>query len=98
MSKCKKYQDLYPKWKEQVDALISKMCGKSHIADISVEESDLPSYDFKVTVCKYNTVKGWATIGYLRNDIFRGGIWRLTYNPRQPKGATRVAGRTGSYG
>lgn len=99
MSKCKKYEELHPSWKAQVDELILKMCGKSHIADVSVEDSDLESYKFKVTVCKYNTVKGWATIGYIRQD--NRHRWRLTYQPRQrgkEKQMGRVAGKTGSYG
>jgi len=99
MSRCEKYQELHPTWKSQVDELIGKICGKSHIAEIFVEDSDLESYKFKVTVCKYNTVKGWATIGYIRQD--KNHSWRLTYNPRQrgqEKRLGRVAGRTGSYG
>jgi len=97
MTTNEKFQQLPEQWQESVRVLIRKMCGKSHIADVFVEDSDLAGYDFKVTVCKYNTVKGWATIGYLRNDLFKGGIWRLTYNPRKPKGAARVAGKTGTF-
>jgi hypothetical protein len=97
MRHCKTYEELHPEWKSQVDLLIRKICGKSNIADISIEESDLKSYDLKVTVLKFNTVKGWATIGYLRNDLFRGGIWRLTYKPRLEKGEKSEAGKTGSY-
>ena len=100
MNTCKEYEALHSDWKDQIQALIKNMCGKSHIADITIEPCDLLSYDFKVTVCKYNNsgTRGWATIGYLRNDIFRGGIWRLTYKPRLSKGEKSEAGRTGVYG
>lgn len=97
MVTCKEYDELSPEWKQQVDDLIKKMKGKSHIADVIVEKSDLSSYDLKVTVCKYNTRKGWATIGYLRNDLFRGGVWRLTYKPRLAKDERSTAGKTSSY-
>lgn len=99
MNTCKKYDELHSDWKEQIDLLIRKMKGKSHVADITIEESDLSSYDFKVIICKYNNsgTKGWATIGYLRNDLFKGGIWRLTYQPRKIKGEKSEAGRTGTY-
>jgi len=97
MNTCKKYDDLSQPWKDQIAGLIKKMKGKSNVADIDIDESDLKSYDFKVTVCKFNSVKGWATIGYLRNDLFRGGIWRLTYKPRKGKDEKSQAGRTGSY-
>ena len=99
MKTCKEYEDLHPNWKKQIDGLIRKMCGKSNIADITIEKSELKSYDFKVTICKYNSSgsKGWATIGYLRNDLFRGGIWRLTYKPRIAKNEKSDAGRTGTY-
>lgn len=97
MAYCKKYNELPISWRNQVDALINKIKGKSWIADIDVEESDLKGYEFKVTICKYNTKRGWATIGYIRNDLFRGGIWRLTYKPRLAKGEKNTAGRTGSY-
>lgn len=99
METCKKYQELHPDWKAQVDALIKRICGKSHISDITVEDSEIKSYEFKVTVCKFssNGEKGWATIGYLRNDLFKGGIWRLTYKPRLAKGEKSEAGRTGTY-
>jgi hypothetical protein len=98
MNKCKRYEELDPYWKDQVNKLIGKMCGKAHIADVEIEDSDLQSYQFKVTVCKYNTVKGWATIGYIRQD--RNHAWKLTYRPRQrqnEKKLGRIAGRTGSY-
>lgn len=99
MNTCKEYDELHPDWKKQVDELIRKIKGKSHIADVTIEKSDLKSYDLKVTVCKFNTIKGWATIGYLRNDLFRGGVWRLTYKPRLSKGEEKTySGRTGSYG
>lgn len=99
MNTCKKYDELHPQWKEQIQGLIKKMCGKSHIADITIAESELKSYEFKVQVNKYNNSgsKGWATIGYLRNDIFKGGIWRLTYKPRISKGENNGAGRTETY-
>lgn len=104
MKHCERYEKLNPDWKKQVDFLVRKICGKSHIADVSIEDSDLKSYELKVTVCKFNTVKGWATIGYLRNDIFNGGVWRLTYKPRllngergATLGSSKVAGKTGSY-
>lgn len=99
MVTCKKYDELHPEWKEQIQLLIKKMCGKSHVADITIEESELKSYEFKVQVNKYNNSgsKGWATIGYLRNDLFKGGIWRLTYKPRISKGESSDAGRTGAY-
>lgn len=98
MNTCKEYEDLHLSWKEQIEGLIRKMKDKSNIADVTIEKSELKSYEFKVTVCKFNSVKGWATIGYLRNDIFRGGIWRLTYKPRITKGEKSDAGRTGTYG
>lgn len=94
--KCKSYEELRTDWKEEISALVRKMCGKSHIADVAIEDSDLPDYKFKVTVMKYNTVKGWATIGYIRQD--RNQKWRLTYQPRQRGQQRKIAGRTGSYG
>lgn len=99
MTTCKKYDELHSDWKNQIEMLIKKMCGKSHIADITIEESELKSYEFKVQVNKYNNSgsRGWATIGYLRNDLFKGGIWRLTYQPRKTKGEKSEAGRTSTY-
>jgi hypothetical protein len=102
MNTCKSYEELSQDWKDQIGNLIGKMCGKSNIADVSVAESDLEEYKFKVTVCKFNTVKGWATIGYIRQD--RNYKWVLTYKPRRSGGeknldrGRRIAGRTGSYG
>ena len=99
MNTCQKYDDLSPSGKTQIEGLIRKMKGKSNIADVSIEESELQSYEFKVTVCKFNSKKGWATIGYLRNDLFRDGVWRLTYKPRISKGEQKPdVGRTASYG
>ena len=102
MNTCKKFDDLHQSWKDAAIKIINeRVCGKSHIADIDIEESDLKSYEFKVTVCKYNTVKGWATIAYLRSDIIRSNSktgWRLTFKPRVRKGEISHAGRTGSYG
>lgn len=98
MSKCKSYEQLPQAWKSEVDTLVRKMCGKSHIADVEIEDSDLKGYKFKVTVCKYNSVKGWATIGYIRQD--NRHRFRLTYQPRQrgeERSSGRVAGRTGAY-
>lgn len=99
MNTCKKYDDLHKKWKEQISVLIKRMCGKSNIADIIIEDSDLSSYEFKVSVWKYNNSgsKGWSTVGYLRLDLFKGGIWRLTYNPRVRKNELSDAGRKASY-
>ena len=71
-----KYKILHPSWQENIQKIIQKrMVGKSNVADIIIEDSDLSNYEFKVTVMKYNSVKGWATIGYFRNDLFNGGIW-----------------------
>ena len=89
--KCKSYEELHPTWKSEVSYLIKKICGKSHIAEVDVEDSDLPGYTFKVIVAKFNTVRGWATIGYIRQD--RTHKWRLTYQPRRRE-VGRVAGRT----
>lgn len=99
MKTCKKYDELHPKWKSQIQVLIRKMCGKSNVADIDIEESDLKGYDLKVIVYKYSNsgYKGWATIGYLRNDLFKGGLWRLAYKPRLAKGEQSDAGRTAKY-
>lgn len=99
MASCDKYNVLCQEWKDQIGLLIKKMKGKAHVADILIEESELKSYDLKVTVLKYNNSgsKGWATIGYLRNDLFKGGIWRLTYKPRKQKGESSEAGRTAPY-
>lgn len=102
MDTCKKFDDLHQSWKDAaVEIIRTRMCGKSHIADISIEESDLTSYEFKVTVLKYNTVKGWGIIAYLRSDIIRTNGkagWRLSFKPRIRKGEREMAGRTGSYG
>jgi hypothetical protein len=100
MNTCKKYDELHTDWKNQIDLLIRKMKGKSHVADVTIETSELSSYDFKVTVLKYNNSgsKGWATVGYLRNDLFRGGVWRLTYKPRISDGEKSEAGRTAKVG
>ena len=94
--KCKSYEELPQTWKSEVSNLIGKMCGKSHIADVEIQDSDLPDYKFKVIVAKYNTVQGWATIGYIRQD--RNYKWRLTYQPRQKGQQRQFAGKTGSYG
>lgn len=64
MAYCKEYYQLNQEEQNQVDVLIKKITGKANVADIDVEKSDLQGYDLKVTVCKYNSVKGWATIGY----------------------------------
>lgn len=99
MNTCKEYDELPPVWKSEVSVLIQKIKGKSHVADTTIEKSPLSSYKFKVTVCKYNSSgsKGWATIGYIRQDMFKGG-WKLTYKPRVRKGEKDDAGKTGSYG
>lgn len=100
MNTCKKFDDLHDSWKEAASRIIrERICGKSHIADIAVEESDLQSYEFKVTVCKYNTIKGWATIGYLRSDFMRNRSagWKLSFKPKIRKGEKVTAGRTGAY-
>ena len=94
--KCKSYEELPLIWKGEVADLIGKMCGKSHIADVEVLDSDLPDYKFKVIVSKFNSVKGWATIGYIRQD--QSNKWRLTYQPRQKGEHRQFAGRTGAYG
>lgn len=97
MNTCKEFDILSFQWKNQILILIKKMCGKSNISDITIEKSELKNYEFKVTVGKYTANKGWATIGYLRNDIFRGGIWRLSYRPKLTKDEKSEAGRTGKY-
>lgn len=100
MDTCKKYDDLCQEWKDEIGLLIRKMCGKSHIADISICESDIQSYAFKVQVNKYNNSgsRGWATVGYIRHDLFKGSKWRLTYQPRLKKGEKLdMIGKTGSY-
>lgn len=97
MEACKKYYELSQEWRDQILKLIDKMEGKSNIADIVIEESPIAGYDFKISVLKFNSKKGWATIGYVRNDIFHGGIWRLTYRPRLKKGEKSEAGRTPGY-
>jgi hypothetical protein len=99
MVTCKKFDDLHPSWKEAATKIIlERICGKSHIADITVEDSDIQSYEFKVTVCKYNTVKGWATIGYLRSAYMRNGSgWKLSFKPKLLKNEKITAGRTGAY-
>lgn len=99
MDACKKYDALHPDWKKQIEAIIKKMAGKSNIADISIDESDLSNYEFKISVLKFNSRKGWATVGYVRNDLFHGGVWRLTYKPKLLKGEKPniTTGRTPSF-
>lgn len=99
MNTCDEFEKLPESYKAEIRLLIRRMKGKSHVADITIEQSDLRSYEFKVTVSKYNSrgSRGWATIGYIRHDIFKGDRWRLTYQPRRLKGETTYVGRTGSY-
>lgn len=99
MNVCTQYNNIHENDKQQIVLLIKKMCGKGNIADITIEKSQLKSYDFVVTVWKYSNSgnKGWATIGYLRNDLFNGGVWRLTYKPKLLKGEINIAGKTASY-
>ncbi|QKJ28452.1 hypothetical protein HQ865_01305 [Mucilaginibacter mali] len=97
METCKKYDELPQSDKEQILQLIKKMKGKSWICDVIIKESDLKSYTFFVSVLKYNTVKGWATNGYIRQDKLPDNIWRLSYKPKVVKGEQDNAGRIKAY-
>lgn len=100
MEACKKYHDLPQEWKDKILKIIRKMTGKANVADIVIEDSNIAYYDFKISVLKFNSQRGWATVGYVRNDLFNGGVWRLTYKPRLRKGETldrSQIGRTQPY-
>lgn len=92
---CESYELLSKADKDKVGALVRRMCGKANIAHIEILGSDLPGYKFKVEVYKYNSVKGWATIGYIGQDA-KKGFW-LTYQPKTSVKNSRIAGKTGAY-
>jgi hypothetical protein len=97
MVTCKEFEELHPIWQAEIRTIIRKrMVGKSHVADIHIDVSDLQDYKYKVQVNKYNTVKGWATIGYFRHDL-RKNRWMVSFKPRKRKGEKGSAGKTGSY-
>lgn len=72
------------------ESIRKRMCGKSHIADILVNESDLEDYKYFITVCKFSpsSGRGWATTGYAR---MKGGKWSINMNPTKGKNPGRTA-------
>lgn len=91
MTECKSFTALSPEDQASIRSLIGdRACGKANVAYIDISESDLPGYLFQVTVAKYNSVKGWSTIAYIKKD--EKGDYKLSFNPRT-NGKGRKAGR-----
>lgn len=73
--KCKSFEELHPTLKDEVRAMISGMCGKSNIADVFVEDSNLSDYKFNVTIMKYIPLSyGLQSATSGRTEITNGGL------------------------
>lgn len=71
------------------------MSGSANIADVVVSPAGIKGYRFRIEVLKYNSRKGWATVGYVYQD--KQGSWHLSYKPKGAGAATKYTGRTQAY-
>lgn len=96
IDKCEEYRSLSGDDRELLNEVINRrMCGKSHIAAVLITVSDLPGYDFYVSVWKFSprTERGWATNGFARRNKY--GEWSISMNPI--KAAKEHIGRSEKY-
>lgn len=100
MTTCPKYEALADHWKSYIQALIAgNLVGKkADTFSAVIEDSDLKTYAFKVTVTKTVKDESKQVIGYLRSDAFKGGKWELTKRPRLMKNEKAPKGVFGIYG
>lgn len=72
-----KYNALDDESKECLyEAIDRRMCGKSHIADILINDSDFEKYQFYIEVWKFSprTGRGWSTNGYAKRKKMAIGL------------------------